>query len=176
MVDTVREKIDLLALLADNVIEDISPQDVRDMLVSLFGVYAGIYVADGSTAQTGITTTPELMTGFAADGISSDAVPDHTADSITITTAGDYEVYFQCSFSGDNSTVFEFHIRVDGVEQPYGCHRKLNANGDEGSCSAKGQLTLAATDVITVYVESDQGGGGGDFTPIDAVLSVLKIG
>ena len=175
MVDTVRTRAAVLALLADNSTGDISPQDVRDAIVSMFGVYAFIYVSDGAVAQAGVTTTPTLMTGFAANGINSDATPDHTTDSITINTAGDYEVKFQCAFSGAINTMFQFHVRVDAAEQVYGTRRMLSASGDEGSCSITGGLTLAAAEVVTIYVESDNGGGA-SFTPIDASLSVLKIG
>lgn len=175
MVDTVRTLAALQALFADNVIEDISPQDLRDFLVSALGVYAIIYVNDGAVAQTGVTTTAVLMTGFDTNGINSDATPDHTGDKITINTDGDYLCVFQCSFSGDNNTTFIFHIRIDSVAQPFGAHRKLNASGDSGSGIALGLLTLSATDVVTVFVESDSGGGAA-FTPIDASLTVLRIG
>lgn len=172
---TVRPLATILALIANNSSRNISGLDMQDALVSVFGPVAAIYVADGSTAQTGITTTPELMTGFAADGLGVDAVPDHTIDGITINTDGNYFLFFQCSFTGTVTTKFEFHFCVDGAEQPYGCHDKVNAGGDVGSASAFGPLTLSATEVVTMYVESDKGGGA-DLTPVDASLIVLKIG
>ena len=52
MADTIRTRASLLTLLADNATGDISANDVRDFLVSTFGVYGAIYIKDGSTAQT----------------------------------------------------------------------------------------------------------------------------
>ena len=53
MVDTARSLAALLVLLADNVSEDISPQDVRDMLVSLHPAHGGIAVT--TPVETSIT-------------------------------------------------------------------------------------------------------------------------
>lgn len=174
MADTVRPRADILALLADNTTGDISEQDHRDSIVSMFGVYGGIRVADGSTAQSGITTTPELFTGFAANGLSSDMTADHTADSITVGTDGIYFVYFQVSYSGTGNAVVEFHLRVDAVEQAVGTHRKVAAGGDTASASFGDFLSLSAAEVVTVYVQTDQGGGAA-ITAIDATLLALKI-
>ena len=55
---------------------------------------AAILVADGSTAQAGITTTPVKMTAFATNDIASGAIPDHVNDQITIGTDGIYLIIF----------------------------------------------------------------------------------
>jgi hypothetical protein len=140
--------------------------------------YASIKIADGVTAQSGITTTPVLMTGWAINGNSFGAVPDHTSDNITIATTGTYKIGFQNSFSGTSSTTFEFHLRVDtgsgDVEQDEGCHRKLGTGGDIGSCSFPGILELTAGDILTIYVESDSGGGA-SMTPEDAQFTLQQI-
>ena len=159
MVDTVRTLAEILALNADNATGDISPQDRRDSIVSMFGVYGGIHLADGATPQAGITTTPEKFTGFALNGISSDMTVDHTADSITVGTDGVYFISFEISWSGTGNTTFQFHVRVDGVEQPFGDERRLGAGGDVGSVSFLAPLILSAAEVITIYVETDAGGG-----------------
>ena len=173
MADTIRTKTALLSLLADNTAGDISTQDVRDMLVSVFGVYGSIYLKDGSTAQTSIGTTPAKMTGFAADGVSAGTTPDHTNDQITVGTDGVYAIFFQNSFSGTVSADFTFFIRIGGAESIYGVRRKLGTGGDVGSVSMLGLLSLSASDVITVYVEAVS--DGREMTPIQAQLLVIKI-
>ena len=53
MVDTARSLAALLVLLADNVSQDISPQDVRDLLVSLTQAHGGLAIT--TPAETSIT-------------------------------------------------------------------------------------------------------------------------
>ena len=175
MVDTVRTRAAILALLPDNTSGDISPQDHRDAIVSMFGVYGVIYVADGSTAQAGINATPVLFTAFASNGVSSGITPDHTADSLTIVTDGDYLILFENSYSGGGNDTIQFHTRVDGAEKPYGTHHKMSAGGDTVSSMFFGILSLSAAEVVTIYVESDNGGGS-SITSIDSSLVLLKIG
>ena len=174
MVDTIRDKSTLLTLLADNVNGDISAQDVRDMLVSLHGVYGAIYVTGGVTEQTGISGTPVKITGFAADGISSGTTPAHANDQITVGVAGDYKISAQLSFSGSASKTFLFEIRVDDITTVYTFERKLGAGGDIGSGSMVGLLTLAANAVVSVYVSSSD--GGTSITIGDGQLIVEKVG
>lgn len=177
MADTPRALSAILALLADNVIGDISPQDLRDAIVSMLGEYAEIYLHDGSTAQTGVTTTPTKMTGFATNGADEgNLVADAANDQIDVSESMDVLVLFQCSFSGGANTTWQFHARISGVEQvASACERKLGAGGDVGSCSF---ICLCAglvdTDTIEVFVESDQGGGA-SFTPTMAQLAVRRI-
>jgi hypothetical protein len=175
MADTRRPKADLLALWADNATQDISPQDGRDFMVTVFGGYAEIRVADGTTAQTGITT-PVIMTGFDTNGASNGLTPDHTNNKITIDIDGVYLLFFQNSFSGGANVTFEFHARVDSgsgyVEQAQGCHRKMSAGGDVGSAGFVALLSLSAGDDVAVYVEAST---SASMTPFDAQLILKQI-
>lgn len=174
MADTIRTRSAILALLADNTSRDISPQDLRDAIVSMHGVYGGLYVQDGSTAQAGVDTTPAKMTGWAGNMTAAGTTPDHTDDSITVGTDGVYLVLCQISFSGTVNTEFQAHVRINDVEQVEGMHRKLGAGGDVGSASFVALKSLSADDAITIYVESDQAGGA-DFTPTDAQLVCFRV-
>ena len=136
--------------------------------------YANLYVADGSTAQGSISTTPTKVTGFAANGPSNDATPDHTNDQITINTGGAYKVCFQVSFSGTVSTMFTFHLRNNGVELTQaGTTRTLGTGGDNGSCSFTQIFNLSQSDVLTIYVEAD--GASKSITPEHMQLSIVEI-
>lgn len=175
MADTRRTRASLLTLYADNATQDISAQDLRDGVVSWMGGYASILTVDGSTAQTGISATPAIVTGWSANGAASDGLtPDYTTtDGITIDVDGVYAIYFQSSFSGTGSKTFEYHLRVDGVEQAEGAHRKMGTAGDVGSVSFAAIKSLSAAEVVTVYVES--GDGGTSVTPLDAQLIAFQI-
>lgn len=139
--------------------------------------YGEIYVADGSTAQTSIGTTPAKITGFAANGLSEGTTPDHTSDQITVGSDGVYHISFNCSWTGTTNAVYELHGRLNGAEQGnLGIHRKIGTGTDVGSAGFQGFLTLSASDIITVYVESGNGGGTDTFTPVDMNLTVTKVG
>jgi hypothetical protein len=172
MADTRRTLAAILALLADNTAGDISPQDLRDFVISAMGEYASIYVSGGVTAQT-VSGTPAKMTGFAANGISAGATPDHTNDQITIGTAGDYQIDFQLgSFTGTNGSTVTLNIYVNGATSSIPpIVRALSNPAAAGSGVTGGQLTLAASDVVTVYVSSTST----SYTPASAVLKVARL-
>jgi hypothetical protein len=173
MADTVRTRAAVLALLADNSSGDISAQDVRDAVVSMFGVYGAIYVADGSTAQTGVTTTPEILTAWAANGLAVDMTADQANNQITVGTDGVYLIGCQVAFESGGVAQWEFHLRIDGAEQWPGTHRRVTTT-DVGSCSFFAIMSLTASQALTVYVESDNGSGE-DLTVRDAQLIALRV-
>lgn len=174
MADTPRSLSTLQTLLAENSNGDISSQDIRDFLVTALGVYGSLTCFEAATEQVDPNTGAKL-TCFTANGAAFGTTPDHTNDQITINIAGVYDIAFQVSFSGTSSSEVRFRLRKDGTEQNYGCIRKLGTSGDVGSASflAPG-ITLAATDVITVYVEMN--GATDDLTVVDAQLTVRMIG
>lgn len=174
MADTPRSLANLQTLLADNASKQISPQDLRDMLVSCLGIYGSLSCFEASTQQDDPNTGAKL-TCFTTNGASNGTTPDHTDDSITIGVTGTYDVYFQISFSGTSSSEAKFRLRVDGVEQNYGCTRKLGTAGDVGSAGfyAPG-ISLTSGEKITVYVEMN--GATDDFTAVDAQFGCRMVG
>ena len=173
MADTPRTLAALQTLLANNTAAGISPQDIRDFLVSVLGGYGGITALGASTAQASISGTPAKLTGFAANAPASDTTPDHTDDSVTGGEAGKYMVDFQCSFSGTASKTFLFRVYSQGIVTTLGCQRKLGTGGDVGSCSCIGILALDSADVITTYVSSSD--GGVSVTVVDAQLTLTRL-
>jgi hypothetical protein len=152
MADTQRTLAALLALLADNITGDISPQDIRDFLVSVSGGYGSIFVHGGVTAQAGITSTPVKMTGFDTNGISNGTTPDHTSDDINISVAGDYLVSGAVSFIGTSNSTFDIDIYINSVTTNYGFERKLGTGTDVGSGPLEGLITCAVNDKINVFL------------------------
>jgi hypothetical protein len=174
MADTVRTLAQLQALLPDNVAGDISPQDLRDFLVSVLGVYGAILVTDGVTGQTP-GTTPVKLTAFTTNGLARNVVPDHTNDRLTIGAngAGDYLIIFQSSFSGSNNATFELEFYLNQVATGYKTSRKLGSAGDVGSASLIGLGSLVDGDEIEIFVD---GGAGESLTVEDAQLIAVRIG
>jgi hypothetical protein len=173
MSDTQRTLTALQTLLADNTVGAISPQDLRDLLVSALGGYTNISLQDGATPQT-IGTTPAVLSGFTTDGAASGCTPLHSSNVITVLVAGDYEVRFAASFSGTASRTPQFRLRKGGVEvSGVGGRVKLNASGDVTSLAFSGQLTCAANDQLTVYAEADV--DSTSLTLVDANFSVKRL-
>ena len=142
--------------LADNTTGDISPQDLRDAVYST-ACYGGMTVKDGAPVTESITSTPAKATFWAADLPSRGVVPDSTTDNdLTIPTGGDgdYQVTLTMCWdvSAVSSQVVQFHIRLNGAETGENITRTMaSAAIGSGACSTI--LTLAAGDILTVYIE-----------------------
>jgi len=176
MADTIRTRSAILTLLADNTTRAISPQDVRDAVVSMHGVYGGLYVQDGSTAQNA-NSTPAKMTGWAGNMSAAGTTPDHTDDSIEVGTDGVYLIWHHVSFNGSNNYLYQGHLRIDGVEQVEGWHVEPPESGYDSDGLHAGFVaikSLSAGEKITVYIETEAIAGV-NFTPIDAQLVCFRV-
>jgi hypothetical protein len=175
MPDTRKSKSDLQAQLPDNTVELISPQDLRDFLVTALGGYSSIYVNDGAVAQAGISASPIIVTGFttigAEDGFTGDPL---TNNRITVDIDCAVKVQFNCSFLGTSNKEFRFHIYKNGAPTGFGFHRKLGTGTDVGAAPAGGTIDCSAGDYIDVRVSSPD--GGLSITPVDMQLIVTQEG
>jgi len=167
---TIRTYAALTALFADNITGDISPQDLRDFLDSQ-RVYGSIVFEGNAVTQTLVLNTPEKLTEWTGDGISNGVTPAFASDEITIDNAGIYQVNFQASFQGLSTKIQEFVLRKDAVATAVGCRRYTSAT-DVGSCSFSCQISLAAAEVLSIWVEST---GSGDITVEEAQFTVYRI-
>lgn len=177
MADTIRKKADILTLLADNTSQLISPQDLRDAVVSMWGVYGFMYVADGSSSQT-VNIAAAKLTLWASNGASNGLTVDATTDDdITVDAGSDgvFVVWGQFSFTGTASKVFQFHARKNGGEvSGLGCRVMLDGSGNEAHCGFVGLVSgVVATDVFTVYVECDT--DSSSMTLKDGQFGLLRI-
>jgi hypothetical protein len=137
-------------------------------------MYGSLSVFEGSTAQAGVTTTPVLLTAFDTDGLSDGVTVANASDNMTVLAAGKWEVKANISFTGTASTTFLFRIRVDAAEQSIGGSDELDGNGKGGSVSFGDIFDLSVNEVLTIYVESDEGGGA-SITVTDAQFYCKRI-
>ena len=173
MADTRRTKAEILALFADNASGDITPQDLRDAVVSIMGGYAGVFVEDGATAQT-IDTNLAKMTAFVSGTTANGCVIAADKDSITTDVAGIYQVNFCCSFKGTVSKIFRFEIVVDGVPQNRVATTTTTATvGQIRNVSINATLNLSAGVVIEIHISGPD--GATSVTPIDAQFTVTQL-
>lgn len=174
MSDTQRTTAALQALLADNVTGAITPQQLRDMLVSCFGGYGWMYVENGAVAQT-VNIAPSQLTAFAANGISNGPTPDQANDQIAIAVAGDYWASGEFALSGAAGRTIQFQLRKNGIAVAGSRSRaKFDSAGDLFEVSFSGLVTCASGDLLSVWVAADV--DGTSITVVDATLSVRRLG
>jgi hypothetical protein len=130
-------------------------------------MYGSIRTKDASTAQEDITTTPELLTGFTANGEYSGITPAYGSSTLTVGYGAEYGVGFRIDATGTASQTFKFNVRVNAVESVIQCQLPFNATPDPEHTMMFDYLDLDADDVLTVYVESDDADAGTDLTPIN---------
>ena len=179
MADTIRTKTELLALAPIGTAGAISAQDLRDMLVSILGCYGAMGFTNNANTQAIALDTPEVLTGDdgasmwvagVSDGIT--VTPALGTQGITIVTAGVYEISLHVSFQGVATKIHEFFLYKDGVTTGVSCRRYTSSN-DVGSCSFSAFLTLAAAEVLTIWVE---GTGNGNIVIEECQFTVRRIG
>jgi len=174
MADTIRTRAAVLTLLADNTSNDISPQDHRDGVVSMFGVYAMMSVQGNSTdLAPGSPSFPELFNIFdtqVSTGLTVDLVTNYRS---TVDTNSDGTFYFNFStnFTGTNNAQVICALYKNGAITDFRLERKLSSGGDIGSASFCGIIDLVATDYVDIRWLS----GGTSLIPQDAQLIIMRI-
>lgn len=174
MADTQRTLTSCLALLANNTNGEISPQDIRDTVVSIFNNYAAMWIYNGSTTQV-IGTSLTKMTGFAVSSSAGALAASTSNSNIAVSVTGKYFIFAQLSYSGSANTTFAIFPYVTSTgQQTVGCKRKLGSGGDAGSASFGGIITLTAGDTVELQIMADS--EAKDFLPIEAQFVLIKIG
>lgn len=176
MVDTIRDLAALLTLLADNTTGNISPQDVRDMLVSLHSVRGEFFIADNEAGspQT-IGTSFQKVSQLTSKGQESGVIVDNVTDfDIQVGTTGVYLCLVSLSFSGTANTTFQISTFKNNVQQMVSkITRKIGSGGDVGDSAGVGMISCAADDLLDVRVIAD--GTGKSFLVEDGQFNVLRI-
>ncbi|MCK5639680.1 MAG: hypothetical protein KAJ19_02740 [Gammaproteobacteria bacterium] len=174
MADTIRTRAQLLALLADNQTGDIGAQDMRDILVSLMGVYGGILDTVNTSTQTVALGVPEKLINFTENGLSVGMTPDFANNDLQADHTGVYQIFGKVALHANASNVlFEVHFRVDSVEDAAGSHTKLAAAGASASATWMNIISLNAGEKLSIWIESDK---NCDITVEHAELIAVRIG
>lgn len=133
-----------------------------------------LYATAASTAQNGITTAAEKLTAFTTSGLNAGVTTSASDDSHTIDIAEDYTCEAVISFTAEASVKWSFQFYVDAAAVGPLFITETNATPDAEFISMKWQQAMDATDVVTVYVKSDEGGGK-NITVTDAIFTVESI-
>ena len=129
------------------------------------GTYGGIYVYDGTTAQTVSTgSTPTTLTCFntanGVDGLANDMTVAKASNKITVTRAGTYKVAYSISYSSSvTGSIWEFYV-FNGATQLNGTGaQSKTANASDIQCiSGNGFMAVTANTDITLRGYHGEGG------------------
>lgn len=145
-------------------------------------LFGEMWVKDNAVATAiAVAGTYYQFTGFANDGQSNGATPDHTNDHITVDTAGKYLVTASLavqSIGGGAADTIAVEVRKNNGTTIFSnihAHRKLaGGGGDKGSISLSGILDLSATDTVEVWTTNES--NNTNIILEDVNLSIICIG
>jgi hypothetical protein len=164
MVDTVRTLSALQTLLADNTTADISPQDLRDFLVSAEPHYGSMYFSTPAATTPGGTGTPLKALGTttsvslrnftmpASNRLTyGGAEPRHCSinASVSFITGGTNQLIALHLYHWDDSASSGAVLAHSEV------NRLVGTGSDEGATGLAGDVTLDTNDYIELWVENE---------------------
>lgn len=174
-----RTKAQLDSIYADNSSGDISEEDGRDLIDSLLGVHAHLYITGNTTAQTGIGTgysTLDWANG-GGDGEVNGDVSDYANDRIQIgaNCDGDHDISFTAAITGTASTEFTLRVAVGGTPVT-GIKTvvDIDASSSIVNVAMRGIAALSASDLVTIEVCADA--ASKSLTVKEASLVVKRFG
>jgi len=143
----------------------------------MFGVsIGGMYIADGTSEQTGITTATKLTLWEGAMPGYRNTNPDYTTNNrITVNSSGLYMVTFNATFFSDAVNDQNFLLYKNGSVVGYGFASTAEAEtaDDYLNVSFAGVLNLVAGDYLEIYMVAST---ESDITVEQAQLLVYSIG
>jgi len=144
MADTARTKAEILALMADNTVGAISPQDIRDMIVSMSA--ANGRVSMGAPAATTITTpgTYYKAAGATVAGGDPDSFTESTSNRLTYTGAPERHLNIVASAT----------VSAVGTDQVVGV--KVAYNGTVIDASIARTIIKASGNAFSISCHIDQ--------------------
>ena len=159
MADTQRTLAELLALFANNTTGNISPQDMRDLIVSLRPSGGGLYKSGAAVATVIDTVNVAKLVNIEATGI-------NYGINFTPTTAGRLTyigtipkfvfVHSTIAFTAGNNKLISFRIAVNGVSIPESRMPRFVSNGaDVGALALEWSIEIQPNDYIEVFVVNE---------------------
>lgn len=166
MSQTERSWADVQALITDNTVAAISPQDVRDAFASTQG-FASMLLSVPGAPQTvfGVGTGYSLLDIFDVISGQSSAVNSNGSTAvlspdyrITWGSTGFYFVSFFASFSSsDNNHLITFRPHVNGAPGLVEVDRFVGTGSDVGVVAFNGVIPYTAGDYVDMRVKIDSG-------------------
>lgn len=155
----------LRALLADNGGGDIDPVDIRDVVASCLGGYAGLILTTAAApvpqainVADAVITAYDVVTAESIDEFVNGCNADEVAGTITVGTTGFYEFhYFMSATLSNNNRELTFTPYVDNVAASIEVSRFFTTGSDIGHMSMSGIVLLTAGQVLDMRVNTTTG-------------------
>lgn len=145
-------------------------------------VYADMYIVNGLTSQTlsSANAFSRLDPGSEWQaGPSKNVVISPATGEMTLPQAGKYMVSFWCTFDTaaiSNSSKYNFKFAVNGaVSTRKTAIQKITNSVDHLLVTATGIVTVAANDVLSMYIGGDSNSSGTAIVPTEAGLTVVRL-
>ena len=164
MADTARIKSALQALLADNTTGDISAQDVRDVVESIYPGHGAMYISSAAATTIGSASTYVKVAGTTtATNLSNFSM---AADNrLTYTGTPDVHVHVAVSLSmtsGSSNQVVRFRVGktgstagADAVASTIA--RKIGTGTDIGSTAVHFDGAMSTNDYLELFISNETG-------------------
>ncbi len=165
MADTQRTVSAVLALLADNTSGNISPQDLRDGMVSWRNAHGQIFIAAADAAAVTISDTTSYFEVTTPVWTESSGLHlfDESGGNGRLTYTGTVPtvVHVACSISftsGSNNQVTHWRIGLTGTTDPASeAQRKIMTGTDVGSTALHLVTTMSTNDYLSLWVRNASG-------------------
>ena len=162
MADTRQSLTQLQALLADNTTGDISPQDVRDMLISLAPPYGGVSLSGNAAATTISVAGTFVVTNWNSAGVETNARVFTTSAGGRLTYTGTPSTHVHVVMQatafvtvGASKTI-SFTVFKNGTTQLPGILSfTTQGNSEVGPVAVHTDVMLATNDYIELWVTNE---------------------
>ena len=165
MTQTQRSVAEVYALLADNITEDISPQDHRDSLATWRTGHGQIYVPAAAAAAVTISNNSDYFEATEPDWTLS--AGNHNFDEsagngrLTYIGAADVVLHIACTISmtsGSNQQVTHWRCGRNGTpDEASHAQRKISSGGDVGSTALHLIQPMSTGDYTSLWVRNASG-------------------
>lgn len=177
MADTRRTLSAILALLADNTSGDISPQDLRDAILSASPEYGALYVTSAAATTLAGASTWTKAAGTTASIGASTNVTVSTSNRITWGGAATVNALMFMAASvtcASSSQIMEIGIAKNGtIIGSTAIERKIGTGSDVGAVATFGFVELATSDYVEMFVMNQTSTGA--ITLNRAIFSILTV-
>jgi len=158
MADTDRSVSALQTLLADNTSGDISPQDLRDMLVSLTPAFGGMYISATAPTVFADTVTPVKALGTTTVIGTPRNFSMAASNRLTYTGTADILAFCLATLavtSAGNNQVSKMSFAKNGtVTASSVIQRKISTGTDVGAASIIGLGPMSTNDYTEVFLQN----------------------
>jgi len=158
MVDTGRSKAEILALMADNNAGDISPQDVRDMIVSMIPPHGGYYRNLAAPTTISVAGTYYKAAGTTTAGDLDDlTMPQDNRMTYVGAPTQHFHIIATISMTcaGVNK-VIGVKIACNGTPLAGSViRRKVSTGSDIGAVTVQSDVEMDTNDYIEIWVTNE---------------------